>query len=69
MFKEKWLNKQYKNAIYDRIEVSQDIDVNKTYTVRYMMYLLLPVFFRYRVSILTQCLQWVSWCMNDVYEP
>ena len=52
----------------NRIDVSEGIFVhNKSGSKDW--YLTLLLCFRYRVYVLTKSLQWVPWCINDVYEP
>ena len=54
---------------YDRIEVPERIDFNKTSESKNMSIIVIIGVFRKRMLVSTRCLQWVPWCIDGVYEP
>ena len=54
---------------YDRDDISKGIDVNKTSELKECDICHYWHFLEKRLSISTKFLQWMSFFINDVYEP
>ena len=56
------------NLYYDRTDVSEKIDVNKTSESKECDIFSLLVFFKWKIYVSNRCLEWLSWCINNVYK-
>ena len=54
---------------FDRIDVTERINVNKTGASEEMRYVSLLVFPKLYFYVSTEYLQLMSWFINDAYEP